>query len=82
LWWRNPVLMKIGLRNLTRRKGQSVLIVIGLTLSTVIIISSLGVGDTLRFSVQKQAVAAYGKVDEIIAPPLLSMLAGHGESQR
>ena len=76
LWWRNPVLMKIGLRNLTRRKGQSVLIVIGLTLSTVIIISSLGVGDTLRFSVQKQAVAAYGKVDEIIAPPLLSMLAG------
>ncbi len=76
LWWRNPVLMKIGLRNLTRRKGQSVLIVIGLTLSTVIIISSLGVGDTLRYSVQKQAVAAYGQVDEIIAPPLLSMLAG------
>lgn len=75
LWWRNPVLMKIGLRNLTRRKGQSVLIVIGLTLSTIIIISSLGVGDTLRFSVQKQAVSAYGKVDEIIAPPLLSMLA-------
>lgn len=76
LWWRNPVLMKIGLRNLTRRKGQSVLIVIGLTLSTIIVISSLGVGDTLRFSVQKQAVSAYGKVDEIIAPPLLSMLAG------
>ena len=76
LWWRNPVLMKIGLRNLTRRRGQSALIVIGLTLSTIIVISSLGVGDTLRFSVQKQAVSAYGKVDEIIAPPLLSMLAG------
>ncbi|MFO7632225.1 MAG: FtsX-like permease family protein, partial [Caldilinea sp.] len=42
----------------------------------IIIISSLGVGDTLRYSVQKQAVSAYGKVDEIIAPPLLSMLAG------
>jgi hypothetical protein len=52
-----------------------VLIVIGLTLSTVIVISSLGVGDTLRYSVQRQAVSAYGKVDEIIAPPLLSMLA-------
>jgi putative ABC transport system permease protein len=76
LWWRNPVLMKIGLRNLARRKGQSVLIIIGLTLSTIIVSSSLGVGDTLRFSVQKQAVSAYGKVDEIIAPPLLSMLAG------
>lgn len=76
LWWRNPVLMKIGLRNLTRRKGQSVLIIIGLTLSTIIVVSSLGVGDTLRYSVQKQAVAAYGQVDAIIAPPLLSMLAG------
>ncbi|MBK8796630.1 MAG: hypothetical protein IPM07_09810 [Anaerolineales bacterium] len=63
LWWRNPVLMKIGLRNLTRRPGQSVLITIGLTLSTIIVISSLGVGDTLRYSVQKQAVSAYGKVD-------------------
>ncbi|MCB0149893.1 MAG: hypothetical protein KDE01_19885, partial [Caldilineaceae bacterium] len=75
LWLRNPVLMKLGLRNLARRPGQSVLIVIGLTLSTIIIISSLGVGDTLRYSVQKQAVSAYGKVDEIIAPPLLSMFA-------
>jgi len=75
LWFRNPVLMKIGLRNLTRRPGQSVLIVVGLTLSTIIVVSSLGVGDTLRFSVQKQAVSAYGRVDEIIAPPLLSMLA-------
>ena len=75
LWIRNPVLMKIGLRNLTRRPGQSVLIVVGLTLSTIIVVSSLGVGDTLRFSVQKQAVSAYGRVDEIIAPPLLSMLA-------
>ncbi len=75
LWLRNPVLMKLGLRNLVRRPGQTVLIIIGLTLSTVIIISSLGVGDTLRYSVQKQAVSAYGKVDEIIAPPLLSMLA-------
>ena len=75
LWLRNPVLMKLGLRNLVRRPGQTVLIIIGLTLSTVIIISSLGVGDTLRYSVQKQAISAYGKVDEIIAPPLLSMLA-------
>ena len=75
LWLRNPVLMKLGLRNLARRRAQSVLIVIGLTLSTVIIISALGTGDTLRYSVQRQAVSAYGRVDEIIAPPLLSMIA-------
>ena len=44
---RNPVLIKIGLRNIPRRPAQSVLIVVGLTLSTVIILSSLATGDTL-----------------------------------
>ena len=72
---RNPVLMKIGLRNLVRRPAQSILIVVGMTLSTIIIISAFGTGDTLNYSVQRQAVAAYGEVDEIIAPPLLSLLA-------
>lgn len=72
--WRNPVLAKLGLRSLVRRPTQTALIIIGLTLSTIIVISSLGTGDTLRYSVQRQAVAAYGKVDEVIAPPLLSML--------
>ena len=76
--WRNPVLAKLGLRSLTRRPTQTALIIIGLTLSTVIIISSLGTGDTLRYSVQRQSVAAYGKVDEIIAPPLISMLTNMG----
>jgi hypothetical protein len=36
---RNPVLVKIGLRNIPRRPAQSLLIVIGLTLSTIIIVS-------------------------------------------
>ena len=54
LSWRNPVLAKIGLRNIRRRPGQSALIVLGLTLSTVIIIAAFGVGDTLRYSVQRQ----------------------------
>ncbi len=76
--WRNPVLAKLGLRSMTRRPTQTALIIIGLTLSTIIVISSLGTGDTLRYSVQRQSVAAYGRVDEIIAPPLISMLANLG----
>ncbi len=72
---RNPVLMKIGLRNLVRRPTQAILIVLGLTLSTIIIVSAFGTGDTLSYSVRRQAVAAYGQVDEIVAPPLLSLLA-------
>ena len=72
---RNPVLVKIGLRNIPRRPSQSVLIVIGLTLSTVIILSSLATGDTLTYSVRQSAVQAYGRIDEIVAPPLLSLFA-------
>ena len=78
---RNPVLMKIGLRNLVRRPAQSILIVVGMTLSTIIIISAFGTGDTLSHSVKRQAVAAYGEVDEIIAPPLLSLFATIESSQ-
>lgn len=77
---RNPVLVKIGLRNIPRRPAQSILIVIGLTLSTIIIISSLTTGDTLSYSVRRHAVQAYGEVDEIIAPPLLSALVAAAES--
>lgn len=78
LAWRNPVLFRMGLRNIPRRPGQSVLIVIGLTLSTIIIVASFATGDTLNYSVQRQAVAAYGTIDEILAPPLISLLASMG----
>lgn len=71
---RNPVLVKIGVRNIPRRPAQSILIVSGLTLSTVIILSALAIGDTLTYSVRSHAVQAYGKIDEIIAPPLVSQL--------
>jgi hypothetical protein len=56
------------------------LIVIGLTLSTVIILSSLAIGDTLTYSVRSSAIQAYGRIDEIIAPPLLSLLATLGNN--
>ncbi|MEZ4583984.1 MAG: hypothetical protein R3A10_20505 [Caldilineaceae bacterium] len=73
------------LRNIPRRPTQSILIVLGLTLSTVIIVSSLAVGDTLSYSIRRQAVDAYGATDEILAPPLISLFAslasGDGSSQ-
>lgn len=74
LYWRNPVLVKLGLRNIPRRPSQSILIVIGLALSTIIIVSAFSTGDTLSYSLKRQAVAAYGEIDEILAPPLLSLV--------
>jgi putative ABC transport system permease protein len=77
---RNPVLVKIGLRNIPRRPAQSILIVIGLTLSTIIIVSALATGDTLAYSVRTHAIQAYGRIDQIVAPPLLSLFISLGDN--
>lgn len=82
LAWRNPVIFKLGLRNIPRRPAQSILIIVGLTLSTIIIVASFSTGDTLNNSVRRQAVAAYGEIDEIVAPPLISMFTTLGAANR
>ncbi len=76
-----PIILKLGLRNVPRRRSQAVLIMIGLTLSTIIIISALATGDTLQYSVRQHAIDAYGEIDEVLAPPLLSNLVSLTENQ-
>lgn len=66
---RRFILVKMGSRNIPRRKGQSVLIVIGLMLSSAIIATSLGIGDTVRHSVRSVALDFLGPTDEIIKGP-------------
>ncbi len=73
---RNRTIVKLGVRNIPRRRSQSALIILGLTLSTIIIVSALSIGDTLSFSVRRHAINAYGAIDQVISPPLLSALAG------
>ena len=66
---RRFILVKMGSRNIPRRKGQSALIVIGLMLSSAIIATSLGIGDTVRYSVRSVALDFLGPTDEIIKGP-------------
>ena len=66
---RRFILVKMGSRNIPRRKGQSILIVIGLMLSSAIIATSLGIGDTVRYSVRSVALDFLGSTDEIIKGP-------------
>ena len=73
---RNRTIAKLGVRNIPRRRSQSALIILGLTLSTIIIVSALSIGDTLSYSVRRHAINAYGAIDQVISPPLLSTLAG------
>jgi putative ABC transport system permease protein len=64
--WRRPVLFKLGVRNIPRRRAQSTLIVVGLMLSTLIISAALGVGDTLEYSASSDVYRQLGHVDEIV----------------
>src|SRR6185312_6192891 len=63
---RNRLLFKLALRNIPRRRAQTILIVVGLMLSTVIITSAFGTGDTISYSVRASAIAGLGNVDEVV----------------
>ncbi len=67
----NRVLLKMALRNIPRRRAQTVLILFGLMLATLIITASLSVGDTLNYSLQAIQLKQIGGVDEAITkqPP-------------
>jgi putative ABC transport system permease protein len=64
--WRRPVVFKLGVRNIPRRRAQTTLIVAGLMLSTLIIAAALGTGDTVNHSVTGDVYANLGPVDELI----------------
>ncbi|CAN5314047.1 hypothetical protein BH24CHL2_BH24CHL2_4380 [soil metagenome] len=64
--WRRPVIFKLGVRNIPRRKAQTTLIVVGLMLSTLIITAALGTGDTLNRSVTNSVYELLGPVDELV----------------
>jgi putative ABC transport system permease protein len=64
--WRNPVMLKLGLRNIPRRRAQTALIIIGIMISTLIMAAAFGTGDTISYSIRIDAIRALGTIDEII----------------
>src|ERR1044072_7509587 len=65
---RNRVSLRLGLRNLRRRRGRTVLIVTGLMLGTTIIAAALATGDTMSHTIRASATTALGRTDEVVAP--------------
>ena len=72
---RNRVMLKMGLRNIPRRKAQTALIVSGIMISTLIMAASFGTGDTLTHSIRKAVVDGLGTIDEFV----LSARAGEND---
>jgi putative ABC transport system permease protein len=64
---RNTVLLKMGLRNIPRRRGRSALIVLGLMLGTAIIGAALLTGDTMASAVRSSVFERLGETDIVVA---------------
>jgi len=63
---RNRVMFLIGVRNIPRRRAQTILIIVGLMLSTLIISTAFSIGDTVDYSITNQVYDQLHSVDEII----------------
>ena len=79
---RFPLPFRLGIRNLPRRKSQTMLIVVGLALSTLIITSALGIGDTINYSVKVEVYDGLGAIDEEISPVAAEAAAGFSKGRR
>jgi putative ABC transport system permease protein len=67
---RGPLVRRLALRQLNRRRGEAALVVTGSVLGTAIIIGSFIVGDTLNFSVKRNAYDHLGAIDEVVSSPV------------
>ena len=63
---RRPILLRMALRNLRRRRAQAFAISLGLMIGTAIISGSLATGDSTTFAVRDSAIKAFGPLDETV----------------
>src|SRR3954454_10114678 len=63
---RNRIFFKLGVRNLTRRRGRSAVIVLGLMLATAIIAAALTTGDTMASTIRSSMFRTLGNTDEVV----------------
>src|SRR5918999_2508174 len=63
---RRPALRRMGLRNLTRRKWNTVLIVVGSMVGTALISGSLVLGDSTGRFQENEARQTLGEIDEVV----------------
>ena len=62
----DPLVFRLGVRNIPRRRLRGVLVVVGLMLATTVIGSALGTGEAMRYTVRSVITESLGTVDEVI----------------
>lgn len=63
----NPILWRLGLRNVLRRPGQTVIMLAGLMLAAVFITASFGLQDSFNQSMVSDRLTKMGNVDEAVS---------------
>lgn len=66
--WFNRLSFRLAHRSIFRRPSRFILIIIGLTLSTILIASAFGTGDTIAHSIRQQGVRDLREIDQIVSP--------------
>ena len=63
---RNPILVRMAMRNVRRRPARGLLIIIGLMLATAIITSAFTTGDSITFSIKSNVIDSLHSLDDLI----------------
>ena len=66
IFFKRPILVRMGLRNIPRRRAQTVLVTMGLTLATIIVTIAFSTGDSLAVSVRNLALDSLERIDHFI----------------
>ena len=64
--WGNPILRRISFRNINRKKGSALLVIVGSMVGTALIAGSLVIGDTSRRLSSDMAYRHLGEIDEVV----------------
>ncbi|MCY3568142.1 MAG: ABC transporter permease [Chloroflexi bacterium] len=66
IFFKRPILVRMGLRNIPRRRAQTVLVTMGLTLATIIVTTAFSTGDSLSTSIRALALEGLVRIDHLI----------------
>ena len=78
IFFKRPILVRMGLRNIPRRRAQTVLVTMGLTLATIIVTIAFSTGDSLAVSIRGLALDSLERIDHFIEPEEIDTSAGEG----
>jgi len=65
----NPIIFKIGYRNIYRRKSDTLLVIMGSLIGTALIMGSMAMNDSFQKFLYTQIERSYGEIDEMVYIP-------------